>query len=365
MNSSIFSSEQPRAVTPAGIALDVEAESERPVVRRPASDRAVLAVPLAMLLACELILRLLGPTLFQDVRHLSTLPAMAREMARGDGPSILFLGNSLTRLGVTLDDARGEFAKAGDSPVRLYKVNPSDTVIADWYYLVKTQFIEPHQVPSAVVVGFAGPQLEDGENVRSTRLALYSNFRDVPEIFHYDIRDFGSRVDYLCSRASRCFAYREKIRTIILGALPGYREAANTVNESTRRARPDVSLSPKYECLGRFLAMCRNAGIVTILAAMPTSTGYDVPPNLRAVIDRNGAILADLRNVSGIGSGSFTDGYHMGPQAAAIYSRALARRLMSEPEIKATMLREMRQMPSEARLGAGRSANIARKGTVP
>src|SRR6185503_9022215 len=85
-----------------------------------------------------------------DVVHLSKLPEIAQSIREATGGKILFLGNSLTREGVSLPVIREQFAGGPLGGVTWQKVHPDDTNIIDWYYLYKNSFVRTGSAPDVL-----------------------------------------------------------------------------------------------------------------------------------------------------------------------------------------------------------------------
>jgi hypothetical protein len=104
------------------------------------SELKVVLVVLVALAACEAGVRKLGPSVSLDDRHCAQIPDIAAGLARRRPPRILFLGNSLTRAGVSLDSFREQLAGTALGEANCAAVFPDNTVVSNWYYLYKCRF---------------------------------------------------------------------------------------------------------------------------------------------------------------------------------------------------------------------------------
>jgi len=282
----------------------------------------------ALVLVCEVGLRLVAHRLSADVAHIGDIPRIARSMRSGTRPRILFFGNSLTRQGVDLSAIR-EVLQAGSSlePVTPAKVYIDDTAVLDWYYALKHYF-SGQDAPEYVVLGYVGNQLSDASTVHPDRIAGYFGGTQVAgELFANDLPDFGSRVDFALSSALTLFSEKERIRTQILSmVLPDYRKAAQRLNQAVSSSKNDSPVE-RYTRLGRLVRLCRERGIRLIIVAMPLPAVYPIDDQLVRTLGDDNIPLLDMRSVRGVSHDSFLDGFHLNPQGAHAYTRSLATRL--------------------------------------
>jgi hypothetical protein len=219
----------------------------------------------------------------------------------------------------------------GTGPISVERVHLRNTIVNDWYYVFKHHFIDAGRPPDALVLCFAAHYLRDISIQRPLVARYHSSLRDVPRIFTDDVPDFDGRVEFLLSAWSASFTHRVDVERRMLDALiPHYREAALRVNrfleDEALRKRP-ANYQPTYRGLERLVRMAKDHGVRLILVALPVKSSYAIDPEIMRIVETEGIALIDSRSVDGLGEESYVDEIHMNSDAAAIYSRFLARRL--------------------------------------
>ena len=298
------------------------------------TELKVGALVLLVLAGGELFMRLSERLLSLDVQHIRRIPSIAEDMTRGEGRRVLFLGNSMTRNGVDARVVENELRAQGlTEPLRIERVYPDATALAEWYYAFNHYFVAAGRLPDVLIIGFAANDLSDNRPPQPSQLAqYYTGARDVPEVFARDVKDFEGRAEFLLSGLSVSFANRTRVRERALDMLiPHYRESAQEINRALQamKKKGGASFALTYrrlELLGRLAA---SRGVCVILVAMPQREPYELDPQLQPIIERAGMTFTDARAPSGLGGEGFVDEMHLSPNGAAIYSRYLARQLAS------------------------------------
>lgn len=284
-----------------------------------------------VLLACEIGLRWSGPRTSFDIQHIREIPQIVTGLQNASHPTLLFLGNSLTRRSVIPEALTEALAAQGIKNVYIAKIYPDDTNIADWLYLYERYVRSRGVAPDALVIGFAEEQLSDSERLHIDRLGRYFGGPGaLVEAFHYDVRDFNDRVSYLLAGLSCAYADRERVRTELFGAvIPYYKTSAQALNTAAKvhGAISKGGSSRPYKRLARFLQLFKGTPTKVIVVAIPVPTVYPIDPSLESVIRENGSLLIDLRRPAGLTDGDFLDGYHLTPHGGALFTRELSRRL--------------------------------------
>src|SRR5687767_1062645 len=111
------------------------------------TELKVLALVVAALAACELVVRLREQALSLDVRHIRQIPEISARLAQGEGLRLLFIGNSMTRYGVEPEILGREITAQGIAPLRIERVFPDATALPDWYYAFQHHFVAPDRPP--------------------------------------------------------------------------------------------------------------------------------------------------------------------------------------------------------------------------
>lgn len=303
----------------------------RSVVRNP--EARVVAVVVCALLACEAGMRLYGDRLSKDIEHLEQFDEIA---ARAAAPSptdvtrVLFLGNSLTRYGLRAEQFEAAARDVGRT-VRVEKMTPDNTALADWYYAYRTFFHAAGRSPDLLVIGFADGHLRDAPSNHPERLAqYYCRVEDLPELFARDLPTVEDRAHYGAACGSALLCNRDRIERRVLDALiPGYREGIQTLNDRVRQSLPTRSGTVSYSRLRELLQLTREDGVQVVLAAMPIPNAYAIDPELQALAVETGTPLIDCRAVPGVEPAMFPDGLHMNEEAATRYTHYLAAALVT------------------------------------
>lgn len=289
---------------------------------------------LLVLAGGELFVRLRESALSLDVQHIRRIPSIAQELMRGEGGRVLFLGNSMTRNGVDVPIVEQELRAEGlNSPLRIERVYPDATGLAEWYYAFNHYFVAAGRLPDVLIIGFAANDLSDNRPPQPSRLAqYYTGAGDVPEVFAHDVKDFEARAEFLLSRLSASFANRTRMRERALDMfIPYYRESAQEINRAQQvmKKKEGAPAAPTYRRLERLGRLAASRGVRVLLVAMPQREPYELDQQLQPTIERAGMTLIDARAPDGLGREAFVDEMHLSTDGAAVYSRHLARQLAS------------------------------------
>lgn len=298
------------------------------------TELKVVALVLLVLAGSELFVRLRERALSLDVQHIRQIPSIAKKMSSGEGGRVLFLGNSMTRNGVDVPIVEQELRAHGlAAPLRIERVYPDATGLAEWYYAFNHYFVAAGRLPDVLIIGFAANDLSDNRPPQPTRLAqYYTGARDVPEVFAHDVKDFEARAEFLLSKLSASYANRTRIRERTLDILiPHYRETAQEINRAQQamKKKGGAPVALTYARLERLGRLAASHGVRVILVAMPQREPYQLDPQLQPTIERTGMIFIDARAAFGLGSAAFVDEMHLSTDGAAVFSRHLARQLAS------------------------------------
>ena len=265
-----------------------------------------------------------------DVRHIRTIPRVAERLASASGTRVLFVGNSLTRAGIRLDVVAREMPC--QPPIAFERVHPDDSNVLDWYYMFLNDF-PGRLAPDYVVLDFMRNNLSNSAPVHPDRIAAsFGGWSNAREMLTVDLAGVGDRIEYLLSCTFRIFSERERVRLRVLAAaVPDYKDMAQRLNEETRadrsRIRRAARSSDDYSRFRRLLELFRERHVHPVIVAMPIEDPYDVDASFEDLVRRNGGDFIDMRQTPGITAADFTDGFHLSPKGAEVYSRALARRL--------------------------------------
>jgi hypothetical protein len=299
--------------------------------------RVVLCL-LLLLGVCEAGMRLYGSRLSQDVRHLEQFEVLAARISAPPQPGetrVLFLGNSLTRYGVDVNEFILVLTETGRGTVRVERMMPDNTALAEWYYAYRSFFADCGRTPDVLVIGFAGGHLDDAPSRHPERLArYYCRWTHLAELGRRDLLTIDARTGFMLAGLSSLLCNRDRIERRVLDlVIPGYQEGIQDLNRRLTRVQRRTPTAPTFDRLRQLLALARGDGVEVILAAMPVPDPYDLDPELWEIAEECGARVIDCRQVPGIKAEMFPDGLHMNPQAARLYTRYLARAWLSPPHL--------------------------------
>jgi hypothetical protein len=300
----------------------------------------VLLVCGLLLLLAEVGTRVLLRSLSRDVQHLTELSRLVENMRGTSSPRLVFLGNSTTRAAVNLHVIEQYLNEHHAKDVALLKINPDDSTLPDWYYLMRDLLNRKQFAPDVVVVSGLLQHLDDYALVHSDRIAdSYGGLKNTSEIFQHEIRGMEERLTYIASSISQFYANRERFRHRILDLIiPNYNDSANRINRQLR-AKEGKALTRSYSRLIRFLDLCKSNGILPVIVALPVALPYPVDPAIKRTVEHSGGVFLDLTRVQGLSSAHFPDLLHMNEQGSKLFSSALASSLVSLARIEAKLSR--------------------------
>jgi len=304
-------------------------------------ESKVLLVCGLLLIGAEAGTRILLRSLSRDVQHLAELARMIESMKGTSSPRLVFLGNSTTRAAVNLPVIESYLKAHHAKDVSLLKINPDDSTLPDWYYLMRDLLNRKQFTPDVLVVSGLLQHLDDYALVHADRIAdSYGGLQNASEIFQHEIVNVEDRLTYIASSISQFYANRERFRHRLLDAvIPHYTESANRMNRQLR-AKEGPATHRSYVRLGRFLELCKSKGILPVVVAMPVASPYPVDNEIRVAVESSGGVFLDLTRVQGLSSSHFPDLLHMDEQGSRLFSSALASSLVSLARIEARLNRQ-------------------------
>jgi hypothetical protein len=222
----------------------------------------------------------------------------------------------------------------------LLKINPDDSTLPDWYYLMRDLLNRKHFTPDVLVVSGLLQHLDDYALLHADRIAdSYGGLKNTSEIFQHEIFGVEQRLTYIASSVSQFYANRERFRHRLLDVIiPHYNESANRINRQLR-AKEGKAVTRSYSRLSRFLDLCKHNGILPVVVALPVALPYPVDPEIKHTVESSGGVFLDLTQVQGLSSSHFPDLLHMDEQGSKLFSSALASSLVSLARIEARLSR--------------------------
>lgn len=301
------------------------------------SELKVIAAVALVFGAVELGIRAMEDNLSIDVKHIHAIPSIVANLDKQPAPHVVFLGNSLTRESIDTE----AIAEVWPEAPRMTRIHPDDTTLLDWHYIYQRYLSKTKPRSNLIVVSFVRSQLEDNQELHIDRLGShFAGFQFAREVFEYDVCNTGDRIEFMLAGAFRAMANRERVQYRVLTLVPGYKELADTINDSirTRTSKPaDQSRTPSYTLLRRFLSVAHSRGDRVLFVAIPLPRPYTIAHELRSTIQEGRATLIDMQGVESLTSQDFPDRYHLSEEAAPRFSRALGRVMASNEFVQAAL----------------------------
>jgi len=295
----------------------------------------VLAALAAVILAGEIAMRTVGPRSSLELRRIAAIPADAERMANAKEVRVLVLGNSLTNQGFKAEVFRDTLRSDGGVSAHVLVRYFPGSVAAEWHHLFKHSYAETGHVPDVLILPFNMIAVRDATPLTIKRLALFCSMDDIPGVLRDELRNSGERGTFLLAYLLASFAGSEKVRHSVLNkVIPYYREGEAAIHEAATRPKPtpegSAPVRHTYKNIRRLLNLARRHRIKVICVAMPTQGDYVIDEVFTETVAAADCHLTDVRKAAGLKEEHFVDGYHMNPTGAAMFTRALARRMLEQ-----------------------------------
>lgn len=295
------------------------------------SEWKVWGVVLVVLVTAEIALRSLLPHLSQDIVHIQQIPKSVERLSNSQGTRILFLGNSITRNGIDINQFKEQLKSP--RPVVVEEIYPDDTAVTEWLYAYLHFFELPDKKLDQLIICFAEDQLQDRSSVDVRRLAAnFSDWSTMHTTFQQEKLTLDQQVEYILAKLWVSYANAERVQKRLLDSLlPYYRQTAGVINSSL--ARPDnpkgveIKPSPTYLRLKRLIELVEAKNIDLIVFAFPVGKNYELEPSLEQLLRAHDIPFRDVRNLTGLEPENFPDGYHMDDEAAQLMTTTVAKQV--------------------------------------
>jgi len=301
----------------------------------------VVAVVVIFVLFLEGLARYLAPTLDYDREHIYDFPRLVDELPekREGEDRILFYGNSLMLHGYDENLVRKVLSRSDE--VSMTRVTPVGTAILDWLYLYSQYFEQEEKHPDLIIVGFVRHHVSDREKIKLRRLARhFVSIQDLPKLWEGDLPETHDRVQSIFANVSALVGDQPEHQLGILSTLvPEYQNGLNQNNRWIRSAAErSATLDARqlgntgedvedFERVKRFIMMAKRNGVEVWFVPMPQPEFYELPKKLREVIEGEGMVWMDARQIKGMNEDDFSDGYHLGETGAEKFSTWLGEML--------------------------------------
>ena len=276
------------------------------------TELKVVASVLAVLLCIELVMRQVQDKLSIDIAHIRSGEQVSERLAAGS-PSLLLLGNSLTREGVAPADLVA--GAGGDLDVEAYY--PDGSSVNEWAYAYRRYFSEPGNHPDYLIIGAGRSHLFDAQLAPDRFGAFFCSENDLPRYFGRHVEDLDDVAGFLIARYSAAYTHRKRIQPRIFSAIiPHYQEVLPELRAKPREVGEQDEGDLEHVNLAELLAVAKGAGTRVAVVAIPMPERYPLPDATVRTIGDGGAVLVDARDLAGIGQDDFPDNYHLGAEGA-------------------------------------------------
>jgi hypothetical protein len=269
----------------------------------------------------------------KDLSRFTTYDQRSRKLATSTGVRVAFVGNSWTDRGID----EKEFARI--LGVSCDKFVADGSYVNTWYWIIECEFWKRNLKPDLIIMNFCETGLEDGKEIEIGRLAQFFTDRsDWTALFQRDIKGFEPRVEFVLSSFWATYAVRERIKERTLGLIPDYKIFTQKVHDvNVQHDKKPIQGSKGIVTLQTLERLCDRAcekETRLLFVAFPALSnqpgpGYAVPEEARELIAKKGQLFVDLRVVPGLEPRYYDDAWHLNPEGQAIYTRYLAKSLLS------------------------------------
>lgn len=231
---------------------------------------------------------------------------------------ILFVGNSLTELGIR----PGVVARMVGPDVRVEVATMDDTTIMQWTQIVNRVIFSKNTHVDSIVLPFTPTHLSDGPVNQAERLGWFlAEWSDLPFLFRHITRSLADRVDLILGRSSLAYAMRMAIRNRVMGLLvPQFKATGSKISRFVRRRHEVPSETKTFETLALLARLLRERQIKLKVVAMPVPYAYDFQPGLEEACAKSGVQLIDGRGALPAQRALYLDDYHLSVKGAHAFS---------------------------------------------
>lgn len=276
-------------------------------------------------IAADLAFAAIVPRLSINSRTLAQHGERAERIAASERPTVLILGNSMSRDSIDAPRLRELLAEHGADV--LVEHQPADASIPrDWYYEFANQFVERGAVPDALVlpVGDGRPFVRTKPPIEDL-MQTFLRFDDLPTYFEVsETTDFDERLDVVCGCASALYCFRGRLQKRVLTELdPGYEHLRTAMQSARPRRTGPPASNPRW--IEMIADLAREHDVRVIVVPLPTR---DLNGRLRDT-DREMAesfgwtILEPAADVP-FSDEELPDGMHLVPEAKLRFTELLA-----------------------------------------
>jgi hypothetical protein len=240
--------------------------------------------------------------------------------------TVLLVGNSLLVHGVQPDHLHQLMGPRYYSEV----LGIENTQYLDWYFGLRRLFAEGSR-PSVVVL-FLTPRQLTSNGIDGEYFAHYMlRAQDTLELKKRARLDNTMATNFLFANGSAWLGSRAMIRNWLLEELmPDVEKLTSYLPE---KAAPlpsaDVVVPPSVARLQEIQALCRENGSSFLFVIPPTTGSNELQEALRSAAARDGVtVLVPVRGGE-MAVSYFSDGFHLNPQGAAIFTERLGTQLIA------------------------------------
>jgi hypothetical protein len=279
----------------------------------------------------EVAMRLIVPRFSaeQQREQQDNRAALAMQSTTSAGsPTVLILGNSLLLHGVVRSQLRESLAPR--YAVELFPIE--NTTFLDWYFGLRRLFTQGSR-PGVVILCMNVRELisnsTDGEGFAHNMMLM----RDLPRVKKLAGLDMMVISDYFFANVSSWIGGRVYFRNAVLEEL--FPHASKLVAHFAQVAPPQMTatsavISSALRHLREIEALCKSRGAGFIMLIPPTLVSHDPAPIIAADAAKEGIPVLIPYRPGEMPSAAFSDGFHLNPSGAALFTDRLDRALPAQ-----------------------------------
>ena len=299
----------------------------RRVVTR--KDCIVIATVAVLLIIVDVTLITVEKKLSKNILQISKYPEVVENIQKADKPTILIFGNSLIDNAVDPELLEQDFSRKGQNRFEVFKLSADSSGIWDWYCILKNNFNTGSRMPNIIITGFAWNELTDQEDPNPSRLDLFCDIGDLPDLYRLGLRSMDEVSEFLAAKILNIYAEREPIsKRILTYLIPYYKDSVTRMNDNGNAAsdnKTQIKKNFSYNVLQNFLSLGVDSKTKFIFIAMPLSYDYKIPGDLNDFISNAGGVLLDYRDPHIFKTYLYRDPIHLDKLGRRIFTSKLAR----------------------------------------
>jgi hypothetical protein len=262
------------------------------------------------------------PRLSHIIGRLKTEQAKAVQLKPlvGQPVPVLIVGNSLLLDGVDIS-ALDERLRP---KYRVTRFVVENTSYLDWYYGLRRLFREGAR-PKIVILVFSARHLLDQSICGDSCAYLLVDWRDILSVKHDTVSDNTTTSNLLFATVSGFYGFRAELRKwVLLHLMPDFPGFAAKLRSKSTPLQPDEEIEKgAMSRLSQLSSLCQKYGAQLILVMPPSNAPRDGSAAVQRAGNRLGVPVLVPFKPQQLPSQLYSDGYHLNPRGAQIFTEAL------------------------------------------